>query len=128
MPREYDTSETMKVKRLPVILSISGMALKTLLMLVWRIFHVPELLSFWSTYDLGALWFARQVSALLFDPRGIAPSSGEAMLFAPPLVVGFGIECFATGVLIRMVVRWIQGRRPNGIITGSAATGINRPS
>lgn len=113
----------MNIKKLPVILSVSGMAVKGLVMFVWRLFHIPELLPFWSTYDPGAFWFSEQVSALLFDRRGIAPSPGEAMLFAPLLIIGFGIECFAAGVLIRMVVRRIQGQRRNGIVSGSPVTG-----
>ncbi len=112
----------MNIARLPAILSIGGMGIKVLLILLWRIFQMPELLPFWSVYDPGALWFAERVSALLFEQRGIAPSSGEAMLFGPLLVVGLGLECFAAGVLIRMVVRWIQERK-SGIIFDSAVTG-----
>jgi len=66
-------------------------------MLVWRFSHIPELSRIWSTCDPGALWFAEQVSALLFDPRGIAPTPAEATLFPALLVIGFGIECFAAG-------------------------------
>lgn len=62
---------------------VIGMAAKSLVLLVWRIFHVPELLPFWTTYDPGAFWFAESVSALLFDQRGIAPSTAEAMKFCP---------------------------------------------
>lgn len=77
------------------------------LVLVWKFFHIPGLLSLLTTYDPGAFWFAERTTALLFDQRRFAPAPGEPLVFELALVVGFGIEC----LLIGMAVTWLLRRR-----------------
>ena len=95
----------MKTARLPLIFLVAGLVLKGYLVLLFRLRQIPELIPIVIDYDPGGFWFAEQVTPLFFDPRRFAPTLQEAFFFDVLLVVGFGIECFLIGLLIRWVYR-----------------------
>lgn len=97
--------------RLPIAFMFGGVLLKTSLIFAWRLFQPPELFNFLTTYDPGAFAFAERGASLFFDQRRIAPGAGEAVIFEFLLVIGFGIECFLLGLLVRWCLLRFQGPR-----------------
>jgi|SRR5579862_3205623 len=76
-----------------------GVVIKSLLMLLWKIFHAPQLLSIIFTWDPLPFAMASKLSSLLFDQRRVAPTEGESITFVVALVVGCGLEFAAVGSL-----------------------------
>lgn len=113
----------MSIKRLPMAFMIGGVVLKTLLVVLCRVFRVPELLRLLTTYDPGAFAFANWGASLFFDQRRIAPGPGEAQIFEILLVVGFGIECLLVGLLVRWFLRRYQGPRAGEVSAGPQVPG-----
>jgi hypothetical protein len=93
----------MSVKRIPVTFGIGGLALKLLLILVYPRLQWPEIVTVALTWDPVAVAFANWAGSHLFDLRGIAPAPGYEETFETVLVIGFGIECFCLGVLVRWI-------------------------
>lgn len=98
----------MKLARLPLIFLIGGILVKGVLMLSWHYFGTPDLLNVLVAYDPGAFWLAEQVVPLVFDQRRILPTPMEDFVFQLVMVLGFGLECLAAGVSLRLLVRSIQ--------------------
>lgn len=93
------------LKRLPVLFLVAGLAFKGLLVLAWRISEAPELSNLLTIWDPGAFAFAEKGVALIFDPRRIAPTPGEALTFELLLILGFGLESMVVGLLWESLVR-----------------------
>lgn len=49
--------------------------------------------------------FANRGASLFFSPKRIAPGNGEVQIFEVLLVLGFALECFAVGYLIRGLLK-----------------------
>jgi uncharacterized membrane protein AbrB (regulator of aidB expression) len=98
----------MSIKRLPVAFLLGGLALKTAVLLFWRLWQTPTLLKLAIYYDPGAFHFAEKAAGLLFDQRRLAPTPGEAVLFDVFLVIGFGVECLLVGFLLLWLFRRFQ--------------------
>ena len=101
----------MNIKRLPVVFLLVGLALKTTVLLLWRLSQAPSLLKLAIYYDPGAFHFAEKAAGLFFDQRRLAPTPGESALFDVFLVIGFGIECFVLGLIVQWVLRRFGGSR-----------------
>jgi len=100
--------------RLPTLFLICGLALKALLVVIWRFSQSPEVLTLLTTYDPIAFRFAEKGAALFFDPRRIVPGAGEALLFEVLLVVIFGLESMVVGLVAQALFRrknWRGGAR-----------------
>ena len=95
----------MNIKRLPVAFLLGGLALKTAVLLFWRLWQTPALLKLAIYYDPGAFHFAEKAAGLFFDQRRLAPTAGESILFEVFLVIGFGLECLVLGFIIQWVLR-----------------------
>lgn len=94
-----------RAMRLPVLFMLVGLAVKGLLVILWRFSQSPELLALLTDYDPVAFQFAEKSVALFFDPRRIAPGDGEALLFEIMLVVAFGLECMIIGFVTQALIR-----------------------
>lgn len=94
-----------------MMLLVGGLLVKALLVILWRVTRGPELMALLTTYDPGAFTFAEKGAALFFDQRRIAPTPGESALFEVLLVIGFGIECFLVGLLVRWFLQRDQSQR-----------------
>lgn len=109
---EQHTRKVTNVRKLPIWFLATGIALKGILLLLWRLWELPELTKPLIYYDPGALFFAERMVRLFFDPRRLFPGHGEAALFELFLVLGFGIECLIAGFVLRWVLLLSAGQRP----------------
>jgi hypothetical protein len=100
----------MSTKQLPVALLIAGATFKAVLVLSWRFWNTTHFAKLLTVYDPGAVYFAEKVTALFFDQRRIAPPPAESALFEVFLVIGFGVQCFLVGLLLRWLILRIGGR------------------
>ena len=107
----------MNIRRLPVMFLVGGVLIKALLVILWRVSNEPELMALLTTYDPGAFKFAESGAAMFFDQRRITPTSGESVLFEMLLVIGFGIECFLVGLLVRWFLKRERGQPRRGLGT-----------
>jgi hypothetical protein len=101
----------MNIKRLPIVFLVVGIALKAMLVLLWRLSQIPAILKLLVYYDPGAFHFAEKMAGLFFDQRRLAPTPAESILFEIFLITGFGIECLAIGFLAQWVLRHYRGAR-----------------
>ena len=101
----------MKIKRLPVVFLVTGIAIKTLLLILLRLTGSKGLLTLLTIYDPGAMYFADRITRLFFDNRSIPFATGVDTLFEICLVIGFGIECLLAGFLFRWLLGRVQGQR-----------------
>jgi hypothetical protein len=106
----------MSIKRLPIMFLVGGLVFKALLVLLWRLFRLPEALSLLTIYDPGAFFFAEKVPALFFDLRGIAPSARGTQLFEVLLIIGFGLESLLLGLIVQWVLRRMRQRPGEGTL------------
>lgn len=98
-------------RRPPALFLILGLTVKGLLILIWRFNPAPELFELLISYDPAAFAFAEKGVALLFDPRRIAPTPAESLVFEILLALGFGLECMLIAFLCQMLVRSKGTRR-----------------
>jgi hypothetical protein len=96
----------MNFKRLPILFLVVGIALKAMLVLIWRLSHIPAVLKLLIKYDPAAHRFAEEMTRLFFYHGGFTFAPGAPMSFEVFLVIGFGIEC----LLLGFVVQWVLGR------------------
>jgi hypothetical protein len=110
------------MKRLPLLFFVAAVAIKATLIAAWG--HLAVLGSMRSllAYDPLGWWVAGNLTPLFFDPRRFAPPPAETLFFESTLVLVFAVQCFAAGVLIRLLVRSIQRRRADNI-SNSAVSG-----
>lgn len=101
--------DPMNIRRLPVAFLLIGFVLKTLLVLLWRLWQPAVVLNLLIYYDPGGSYFAENMTSVFFDPRRLAPPPGEAVLFEVFLVIGFAIECLVVGFLFQWLLRRFQG-------------------
>lgn len=99
----------MTIWRLPLILLLGGLFVKTLLVALWRGSQGPELMTLLTTLDPGAFAFAVNGVASFYDQRRIAPTPAEATLFEALLIIGFGVECMLVGLVIRWLLQRVRG-------------------
>lgn len=60
----------MSIKRLPIAFLVVGLAFKTVLVLVWRLWQLPGLANLLVYYDPGARLFADKDNPIVFRLRG----------------------------------------------------------
>ena len=112
------------IRRLPIAFLVVGLAFKTSLVLLWRHGSFPGLLNLSIYYDPGASYFAERMTRLFFDHGGITFAPGANMFFDIVLVIGFGIECLVSGLLLR----WLLGRFLNQRSAGGPSGTQTKPS
>lgn len=99
------------MKRLPLNLFIFGAALKTLLVVLWRLFQPIQIYDILITYDPIGIWIANITIAIMFDRLGIGPFYVRPfmpldiapMLFDVVLIVTFAFQCYAIGIIIQKI-------------------------
>jgi hypothetical protein len=90
--------------RLPFVFLVAGVLIKAVLVAITKLGDFPAAVSIATRYDPGALMFANWGSSFFFDPKRIAPGNGEVQIFETLLAVGFGVECFVLGYVIRWFI------------------------
>jgi hypothetical protein len=95
----------MNIKRLPIAFLVVGLALKALLVLLWRLWQIPSLPNLLIYYDPGARYLAERMTRLLFDHGGITLAPGAPTFYEVTLIIGFGIECLLLGFAVQWVLR-----------------------
>jgi hypothetical protein len=91
------------IRRLPMLLLVSGALLKVALIAGLRMVRSPTILDMVTVYDLVSFWLAEQGVGLAFDQRRIFPTAHEAIVFEVLLVLGFALQCFLLGMILRAI-------------------------
>ena len=63
----FTKDAAMKIKRLPIIFLVVGVAVKGTEVLIWRCFQPPMIYRLAVTYDPLGFWIADRMIALMFD-------------------------------------------------------------
>lgn len=98
-------------RRLPMTMFFLGIALKGLILVVWRNSHEGLLLALLTDWDPAAFWFAESTTTLAFDPMRIYPGPIEEGFFEVMLVLGTGAEAYLVGLLARAALDFFARRR-----------------
>lgn len=83
---------------LPIAFGIGGALLRTVLLVAFRVWHSDWAFLPAVTFDPMSIWLAEEGLTLLFDRRGIGPSSVQVRLYEVFLVLGSAVQCFVLGV------------------------------
>jgi hypothetical protein len=92
------------IRRLPLLLLVSGALLKAALIAGFRITGGgPTAYRLVLVYDPVSVWLAEQGVRLAFDQRRVFPTPPEAIAFDVLLVLGFAMQCFLLGIILRAI-------------------------
>ena len=90
-------------QRLPLLLLLCGALLKASLVVGWRITRNETTFKILTIYDPVSFWLAELGVGLAFDQRRIGPSPLEALTFEVLLILGFALQCFVLGMILRAI-------------------------
>jgi hypothetical protein len=90
---------------------LSGLAIKAIVLSVWKLFHLPAAAKALGPADPLAFAVAERLTASFFSQRRIVPTLAEGIAFELFLVLAFGLECLLVGYIIRALVNLARGRR-----------------
>jgi len=86
-----------------MLLLVSGVLLKAALVVGWRVARSETALKIATVYDPVSFWLAEQGVRLGFDQRRIAASTLESLTFEVLLILGFALQCFLLGMILRAI-------------------------
>jgi hypothetical protein len=93
-----------RISRLPIYFFVIGAAFKTELVVLWRPNQPAHKYKLAITYVSIGILVSETVMALFFDKRRFAPTPSETVFYEIVLIVWFGIECLAFGLILKMVL------------------------
>jgi hypothetical protein len=93
-----------RISRLPMYFLVIGAAVKTALVVLWRLYQPAHLYKLIITYDPIGIWVSETVTPLFFDQRRFAPTPSEAVFYEIVLILSFGIECLVLGLILKMIM------------------------
>jgi hypothetical protein len=97
---------------LPISCGIGGALLRTALLVAFRVWHSDCALLRAVTFDPLSIWLAEEGLTLLFDRRGIGPSTAQVRFYEVFLALGAALQCLVLGIAVQAGLIVLRRRHP----------------
>ena len=96
---------------LPFAFGIGGALIRIAPLVAFRVWHSDPAFLRAVTFDPVSIWLAEEGFTLLFDRRGIGPSSAQVRLYEVFLVLGSAVQCLVLGIAVQAGLIVLRRRR-----------------